>query len=116
MNPNIETLLAQDLRELTTHQVPGPDLDAITRRGRALRRRRMGLAGVGGATVTAGIAAAVAVALTAGTAGGQAGVPRHPGGLAAGRTPPAQTSAPAHPGGLAAGPTPSAAALQAQLT
>ena len=87
MNPDIETLLAQDLRELTRHQVPGPDLDAITRRGRALRRRRMGLAGVGGATVTVGIAAAVAVALTASTAGGQAGVPGHPGGLAAGGTP-----------------------------
>jgi hypothetical protein len=87
MNPHIETLLAQDLRELTTRQVRGPDLDAITRRGRALRRRRMGLAGVGGATVTAGIAAGVAVALTAGAAGGQAGVPGHPGGLAAGGTP-----------------------------
>src|SRR5215469_13063309 len=121
MNPNIETLLAQDLRELTTHQVPGPDLDAITRRGRALRRRRIGLAGVGGATVTAGIAAAVAIALTAGTAGGQAGFPRHPGGLAAGGTP---SGVPAHPGGIAASGTPaptftgtpSAADLQAQLT
>jgi hypothetical protein len=121
MNPDIETLLAQDLRELTRHQVPGPDLDAITRRGRALRRRRMGLAGVGGATVTAGIAAAVAVALAAGTAGGQTGVPGHPGRLAAGGTP---SAVPGHSGGLAAGGTPaftfkgtpSAAALRAHLT
>jgi hypothetical protein len=113
MNPDIETLLAQDLRELTTHQTPELDLDAITRRGRALRRRRMGLAGVGGATVTAGIAAAVAVALTAGTTGGQARVPGHPGGLAAGGTPAAtSTSAPAP---TFTG-TPSAADLQAQLT
>src|SRR5215469_4311291 len=98
MNPNIETLLAQDLRELTAHQVPGPDLDAITRRGRALRRRRMGIAGVGGTAVTAGVAAAVAVALTAGSAGGQAAVPGHHGGLAAGHTS-------EHHGGLAAGHT-----------
>jgi len=116
MNPDIETLLARDLRELTTHQVPGPDLEAITRRGRALRRRRRGLAGVGGATVTAGLAAAVAVALTAGTASG----PGHSGGLAAGGTPPAHRSAPAPASTGTPAPaftgTPSAAVLQAQLT
>jgi hypothetical protein len=110
MNPNIETSLAQDLRELTTRQVPAPDLDAITRRGRALRRRRMSLAGVGGATATAGIAAAVAIALTA---GGQAGVPGHSGGITAGGTP---SGVPGHSGGLTAGGTPSASDLQAQLT
>lgn len=113
MNPTTETLLAQDLRALTTHQVPAPDLDAITRRGHALRRRRMGLTGVAGATVMAGIAAAVAVVLTVGTPGVHTGAPGHPGGLAAGGTP---SAVPGHSGGLAAGGTPSAADLQAQLT
>jgi hypothetical protein len=105
VNTNIETLLARDLRELTAYQAPGPDLDAITRRGRALRRRRMGLAGAGGATVAVGIAAAVAIALTGGAAVSQTRVPGHPGGLAAGGTP-ARTST-----GI-----PSAATLRAHLT
>jgi hypothetical protein len=118
MTPDIETLLEQDLRKLTAHPVREPDLDAITRRGRALRRRRMALAGAGGAT--GGVAAAVAIALAVGTAG-QAG-PGRPGSLAAGASPVDGTAsaAPKHTATDTPPPVftgiPSAAELKAHLT
>lgn len=121
MSPDIETLLEQDLRKLAARPVPGPDLEAITRRGRALRRRRIALAGAGGAT--AGVAAAVAIALAAGTAGQAAG-PGRPGSLAAGASAAGRTASatPKHTAAAAAAPapvftgTPSAAELEAHVT
>jgi|HubBroStandDraft_1064217.scaffolds.fasta_scaffold06517_2 hypothetical protein len=88
MNSNSESVLAAELQDLAGVQPFAPDLDAITRRGRALRRRRIVLAGAGGSVAAVGVAAIVAVAA-----------------LAAG---------PSGPAGVAAG-TPSASVLRAQL-
>jgi hypothetical protein len=65
MNTNIGPLFTQDLRELAAHQSPELDIDAIMRRGRALRRRRFALTGAGGSVVAAGVAAVLAVSASA---------------------------------------------------
>jgi hypothetical protein len=85
MNPDGERTLTEDLRELTADQPLRLDLDAIIRRGRELRRRRVALISGGGAAVAA---AAAAIALT--VAVGQ-------GGVAAPRTATAAGSGPAAP-------------------
>lgn len=59
MNFHTESMIAEDLRELTARQPFEPDLDAITRRGRQLRYRRLMIA-------SGGVAAMTALALTAG--------------------------------------------------
>jgi hypothetical protein len=62
-----EQTLTEDLRELTADQPFRPDLDAVLRRGRELRRRRAALISGGGVAV---VAAAAAVALTVAVAPG----------------------------------------------
>jgi hypothetical protein len=62
MSRTIESALAEDLRELAAHRPPQasqPDLDAVIRRGRALRRRRVLVPGAVAAVSAAGAAAIV---------------------------------------------------------
>jgi hypothetical protein len=71
MKSHGESMIAEDLRELTARQPFEPDLDAITRRGRQLRRRHFTL-------VSGGVAAIAALAVAAGTIYGQAGTQHRP--------------------------------------
>jgi hypothetical protein len=61
MSQLIESALAEELRDLAAQQPSGPDLDAIIRRGRVLRRRRVLVPGASAAVVAA-CAAAIALA------------------------------------------------------
>ncbi|HTU04468.1 MAG TPA: hypothetical protein VMG13_02850 [Trebonia sp.] len=73
MNPDRERTLTEDLRELTADRPFRPDLDAVIRRGRELRRRRVALISGGGAAV---VAAAAAIALTVAVGQGRVTPPR----------------------------------------
>jgi hypothetical protein len=101
MSQPIESVLAEDLRELAAHQAFRPDLDAAVRRGRALRRRRVVVPGAGVAVVAAG-AAAIALASGPGVAEHSAGPAAQSGGTVT------------QPGG--AGGITSASELKARLT
>jgi hypothetical protein len=115
MKSPIESMLDDDLRELTGGQPFVPDVDAITERGRVLRRRRIAAISGGGAAVAA---AAVAVALAVG--GGQPEVAAHQPATAVG--PPSATAAdtpsgtPSHAPAAIKGGVPSVDVLTARLT
>jgi hypothetical protein len=74
-------MLTEDLRELSGNQPYEPDLDAVIRRGRQLRRRRAALVSGG----TAAAAAVVAIVLVAGA--GQGGAPARKAATATGNGP-----------------------------
>jgi hypothetical protein len=78
MNQHIESALTDELRELAGQQPSRLDIDAVIRRGRVLRRRRLAVPAAGAAALTAG---AVAVGLVAGGVPGSAqpGSPAHRG-------------------------------------
>jgi hypothetical protein len=78
MNQHVESALADELRELAGQQPSRLDIDAVIRRGRVLRRRRLAVPAAGAAALTAG---AVAVGLVAGgvPGGAQPGSPAHRG-------------------------------------
>jgi hypothetical protein len=82
MNQQIESALADELRELAGQQPSRLDIDAVIRRGRVLRRRRLAVPAAGAAALTAG---AVAVGMVASGVPGRAqpGSPAHQ-GIAAG--------------------------------
>jgi hypothetical protein len=82
MNLPTEALLAEDLRLLTPMPESGPDVDAIIRRGRRLRRRRITASSVGASAVVAG-----AVAVAAAVSISQPGVAAHPTAIAASSRP-----------------------------
>jgi hypothetical protein len=69
MNQHVESALADELRELAGQQPSRLDIDAVIRRGRVLRRRRLAVPAAGAAALTAG---AVAVGLVAGGVPGSA--------------------------------------------
>jgi len=99
MNQHVESALADELRELAGQQPSSLDIDAVIRRGRVLRRRRVAVPAAGAAALTAG---AVAIGMVPGSAQG----PSASRSVAA--APP-----PAHQG---AARLPSARALTARLT
>jgi hypothetical protein len=77
MNQQVESALADELRELAGQQPSRLDIDAVIRRGRVLRRRRLAVPAAGAAALTAG---AVAAGMVAGSA--QPGSPAHRGVVA----------------------------------
>jgi hypothetical protein len=69
MNQQVESALADELRELAGQQPSRLDIDAVIRRGRVLRRRRLAVPAAGTAALAAG---AVAIGLVAGGVPGSA--------------------------------------------
>lgn len=115
MNSPIESMLEDDLRELTGGQSFVPDVEAITRRGHILRRRRIAAMSGGGAAVTAG---AVAIALAVG--GGQPGAAARQPAVAVGPSSATATDTPSgnpsHAPAAIKGGVPSVDVLTARLT
>jgi hypothetical protein len=114
MNSRLERDLAEVLRELEAHQPPPLDLDAVIRRGRVLRRRRIAGPSAGAAVVVAG-AAAIALAVSSGPVdltahqGGAAGSPTAAGAARA-------VGAASNPSTAVAAGVPSATVLKMRLT
>lgn len=107
MNQHIDSVLAEELRELTGDQPPGLDLDAVIRRGHVLRRRRFAVSGAGAAVLAASVAA---IALT--VSSGSAGLAARPAAAPGSPSTAGEAGSPA-----TAGPAPiqSASVLQARL-